>query len=119
MKKYRCPSPIAVGDCPYYNENGYCLMVNGGSNPLKECDDAMYFDEDGEGWEGEDDKMSIKDLGVIRGIDEFGRIAIPKDIRRELGLKEDTIVEFFCSTDETGKKYLMLAPFAPPKFNCR
>lgn len=109
MKKYHCPSPIASGDCPYYDENGYCLMVNNGSNPLKECDDAMYFDEAEEGWEN--DILSIEDLGIVRRLNELGQIVIPKEIRRKLGFKENSAIEFFAGTDEKGNKYLMLTPY--------
>jgi len=114
MKKYHCPSPNAFGDCPYYDENGYCLMVDENLNPLDECDDAMCFDEDGEGWES--DEISIEETGVVRRIDELGRIVITKNFRRELGITESTLIEYFYATDAaTGRKYLMLAPYIPPR----
>ena len=30
----------------------------------------------------------MKGTGIVRRIDEFGRVVIPKEIRRELGWKE-------------------------------
>lgn len=109
MKKYRCPSPNAFGDCPCYDKNGYCSMVNDGSNPLEECDDAMYYDGFETNWEY--DNISIEELGIVRRLNELGQIVIPKEIRRNLGLKENSAVEFFAGTDEEGNKYLMLTPY--------
>lgn len=39
--------------------------------------------------------MDGMNLGVIRRIDKHGRIGIPVEVRRYLGLKEDDEVEFF------------------------
>lgn len=33
--------------------------------------------------------------GIVRRVDDLGRIVIPKEIRRKIGLKEDTPVEMF------------------------
>lgn len=37
----------------------------------------------------------MKATGVVRRIDDLGRIAIPKEIRRELGVSEGTSMELF------------------------
>ena len=41
MEKYFCP--VNGWDCPYYTKNGSCKL----ENPVKECDDAAFFEEDG------------------------------------------------------------------------
>lgn len=38
--------------------------------------------------------------GIVRNLDELGRIVIPKEIRRSLGLKEGDGLEMFISEDE-------------------
>ena len=40
-------------------------------------------------------KVEDMNLGVIRRVDKHGRIGIPVEVRRYLGLKEDDEVEFF------------------------
>ena len=41
----------------------------------------------------------MKSTGVIRGIDELGRIVIPKEIRRHLGIRDGENVEIFTESD--------------------
>ena len=41
----------------------------------------------------------MKPTGTMRRIDEFGRIMLPKEIRRTYRLHEGTPVEFFCLPD--------------------
>ena len=41
----------------------------------------------------------MKDTGVIRKIDELGRIVIPKEIRRSLGIRDGENLEIFVSSD--------------------
>ena len=36
----------------------------------------------------------MKKLGIVRRIDDLGRIAIPKNIRKELGIKDGEAIEF-------------------------
>lgn len=43
--------------------------------------------------------MKLKSTGVIRRIDELGRIVIPKEIRKNLGIKEGDGVEFILEED--------------------
>jgi len=40
-------------------------------------------------------KLLVKDTGVIRKIDELGRIVIPKEIRRTLGIRDGENLEIF------------------------
>lgn len=41
----------------------------------------------------------MKSTGVIRRIDELGRIVIPKEIRRNLGIRDGENVEIFTESD--------------------
>ena len=41
----------------------------------------------------------MKATGIVRNLDELGRIVIPKEIRRSLGLKEGDGLEMFISED--------------------
>lgn len=53
----------------------------------------------------------MKATGIVRRIDELGRIVIPKEIRRTFKIKEGTPLEIFCGErDELIlKKYSMLS----------
>jgi AbrB family transcriptional regulator (stage V sporulation protein T) len=52
----------------------------------------------------------LKSTGVIRRIDELGRIVLPKEIRRNLGIREGENLEIFVSEDAIVlKKYSKLA----------
>ena len=41
----------------------------------------------------------MKATGIIRRIDDLGRVVIPKEIRRSAGLREGDPLEFFVSED--------------------
>ena len=41
----------------------------------------------------------MKSTGVIRRIDELGRIVLPKEIRRNLGIREGENLEIFVEAD--------------------
>lgn len=43
--------------------------------------------------------MKLKPLGIVRKIDELGRVVIPKEIRRQQGWKPGTPVEMLGSDD--------------------
>ena len=47
----------------------------------------------------------MKPTGIIRRIDDLGRVVIPKDIRRTMGLREGDPLEIFIS-DEGGVIFL-------------
>ena len=49
----------------------------------------------------------MKATGIIRRIDDLGRIVIPKEIRRSLGIKEGDPLEFF--TNREGE--IILVPY--------
>ncbi len=55
----------------------------------------------------------MKSTGVIRRIDELGRIVIPKEIRRHLGIREGESLEIFTEEDQIVlKKYSKMLEFA-------
>lgn len=37
----------------------------------------------------------MKNTGIVRRIDDLGRVVIPKDIRRELGIREGDPLEVY------------------------
>ena len=41
----------------------------------------------------------MKSTGVVRRIDELGRIVIPKEIRRNLGIRDGENIEIFTEND--------------------
>ena len=43
----------------------------------------------------------MKTTGIIRHIDDLGRIVIPKEIRRALQIEEGSTVEIFCNNDNS------------------
>lgn len=52
----------------------------------------------------------MKSTGVVRRIDELGRIVIPKEIRRNLGIRDGENVEIFTENDSIIlKKYYRMA----------
>ena len=57
----------------------------------------------------------MKATGIVRRIDDLGRVVIPKEIRRTLRLREGTPLEIF--TDREGeiilKKYSPMAELWP------
>lgn len=50
----------------------------------------------------------MKATGVVRRIDDLGRIVIPRDIRRTMGIKEGDPIEIFLDTENGG---LVLMPY--------
>ncbi len=47
--------------------------------------------------------------GIIRRIDDLGRIVIPRDIRRQLHIQEGTPFEIYIDKD----KSIIFKPYAP------
>ena len=41
----------------------------------------------------------MKTTGIVRRIDDLGRVVIPKEIRRNLGIREDDPLEIFIHED--------------------
>ena len=42
----------------------------------------------------------MKSTGITRRIDDLGRIVIPKEIRKNLKIKENEVLEIFINNDE-------------------
>ena len=53
----------------------------------------------------------MKATGMIRRVDELGRIVIPKEIRKSLRMKEGTPIEIFMGTDDD----IVLKKYSPLK----
>lgn len=50
----------------------------------------------------------MKATGIVRRVDDLGRVVIPKELRRTMRLREGDPVEFFIDTEQGGlviKKY--------------
>jgi transcriptional pleiotropic regulator of transition state genes len=45
------------------------------------------------------DKNEFKSTGIVRRIDDLGRVVIPKEVRRTMGLKEGDPLELFMIDD--------------------
>lgn len=57
--------------------------------------------------------MHLKSTGVIRRIDELGRIVIPKEIRRNLGIRDGENIEIYIEDEEILlKKYNRMSNFS-------
>lgn len=50
----------------------------------------------------------MKSTGIVRHVDELGRIVVPKEIRRGLGISEGDPVEIF-----TDGEYIMIEKYRP------
>jgi AbrB family transcriptional regulator (stage V sporulation protein T) len=50
----------------------------------------------------------LKSTGITRRIDDLGRIVIPKEIRKNLKIKENEVLEIFINNDE-----IILKKFSP------
>lgn len=49
----------------------------------------------------------MKSTGIVRRVDELGRVVVPKELRRTLGINEGDPVEFFASGEQVIiKKYV-------------
>ena len=44
----------------------------------------------------------MKATGQVRRIDDLGRVVIPKDVRRSLGIREGDAFEIFTTEDRSG-----------------
>ena len=53
----------------------------------------------------------MKETGILRRIDELGRIVVPKEIRKKLKIREGDNLDIFVSEDNVIlKKYLSYLP---------
>ncbi len=42
----------------------------------------------------------MKSTGIVRRVDDLGRVVLPKEIRRILGINEDTSMEIYVDEDK-------------------
>lgn len=50
----------------------------------------------------------MKATGIVRRVDDLGRVVIPKEIRRSMGVKEGDPIEMFIDNESGG---LVLVPY--------
>lgn len=50
----------------------------------------------------------MKATGVVRRIDELGRVVIPKELRKEMELVENSPVEFFTTKGDNGTEIVIV-----------
>lgn len=50
----------------------------------------------------------MKSTGIVRRVDELGRIVIPKEMRNKMNIEEDTPMEIFVDGDK-----IILTKYAP------
>ena len=50
----------------------------------------------------------MKATGIVRRIDDLGRVVIPKEIRRSMGVTEGDALELYVDTESNG---LVLVPY--------
>ena len=58
----------------------------------------------------------MKSTGVVRRIDDVGRVVIPKEFRNTLGMEEGTYIEFF---PDCKKGVMVLRPYVTGCVFCR
>jgi AbrB family looped-hinge helix DNA binding protein len=56
--------------------------------------------------------MKMKTTGIVRRVDDLGRIVIPREVRKSMGLKDGTPFEVFTSTNGD----IIFKPFNESKF---
>ena len=50
--------------------------------------------------DGEDRRKTMKSTGIVRNIDELGRLVVPKEMRKNLDINCNDPVEFFAEGDK-------------------
>ena len=55
----------------------------------------------------------LKHTGIVRRMDDLGRIVFPKELRRQMRLKEGDPFELGIGETEDGQKYLYATPYKP------
>ena len=62
----------------------------------------------------------MKSTGIVRNIDELGRMVVPKEIRERLGIANNDPVEIFVEDDRIiMKKYFPVCHFCGEKADLR
>lgn len=57
--------------------------------------------------------MKISNTGVVRRIDDLGRIVIPREFRRVLHIEEGDAFELYLIEEDDGKKFVGFHPYSP------
>ena len=55
----------------------------------------------------------MKDTGIVRSIDEMGRLVLPKEMRRKMDIESGDEIEFFAENDR-----IILRKFQPACLFC-
>ena len=55
----------------------------------------------------------MKAVGIVRRIDDLGRIVIPKELRKTLNMSEGDPLEMFVEEDSNGKASIILQKYEP------
>ena len=55
----------------------------------------------------------MRATGIVRRIDDLGRVVIPKGIRRQIGIQEGDLLEIF-TIKENDKTMVVFAPYDEP-----
>lgn len=56
----------------------------------------------------------MRATGIVRRVDDLGRIVIPKEIRHNLGIREGEALEIFIDPDEKAVCFKVYLPYAEP-----
>lgn len=56
----------------------------------------------------------MKGTGIVRRIDDLGRVIIPKEIRKTLGIREGDPLEIFIDPNENSVCFKPYLPFSEP-----
>lgn len=59
----------------------------------------------------------MRATGIVRRIDDLGRVVIPKEIRRSMGVKEGDPIEMFIDTESGGLVLVAYHSEASDKIN--
>ena len=57
----------------------------------------------------------LKRTGIVRRMDDLGRIVFPKELRKQMGLKENDPFELGIGEMGDGQKYLFAIPYKPSR----
>ena len=55
----------------------------------------------------------MKDTGIVRNIDEMGRLVLPKEMRRKMDIESGDEIEFYAEDDR-----IILRKYQPTCFFC-
>ena len=58
-------------------------------------------------------EVTMKDTGIVRAIDEMGRLVLPKEMRRKMGIESGDEIEFFAEDDR-----IILCKYQPSCIFC-